>query len=642
MQRGGRPRSKGPRPGESRASNAAAAAKRDTARRASLPRRTAYDVLAAVRDREAYANLLLPKFLADRQLTGRDAAFATELTYGTLRGQGTYDAILAACSDRPLAKLDPPVLDVLRIGTHQILNTRVGAHAAVTTSVDLAKSVVGLRVSGYVNAVLRRVATRDLEAWLALIAPNPTADSDGYLATRYSHPRWIVAAYRAALGDAADSPAPATAIPGAHAGPDVPNALSDAESSSAGGLNGRAGIVGAHEADPRDANSLDGDASVGDAAVADALAPEVTGEVAASELEAALAAGNARPRVTMAAFPAGPSRDEIMPPGAEPGHWSPYAFTLQSGDPAPLIDAGTAAVQDEGSQLAAIALSRAPVIRRAGQGNGETERWLDLCAGPGGKSRLLYGLAQAPRATLTAAELHPHRATLVRDALTRASRFTPASARSATGEEIRGQGTPAPPGMQATEFEVVVADGTRPPWPDGTFDRVLVDVPCTGLGALRRRPEARWRKSEADLKELTALQRDLLRAALKSVRPGGVVAYVTCSPVTAETSDVVTDVVTSTPGVEILDTPEVLSDVPGVRSADPRFAQLWPHRHGTDAIFIALLRRDLPNHRGGHGGDVPLIGAVAVRRQQGEPDQQVLSARSSSLSGRADGRAASY
>ena len=160
-------------------------------------------MLTAVRDREAYANLLLPKLLADRQLTGRDAALATELAYGTLRGQGTYDAILAACSDRPLDKLDPPVLDILRLGAHQLLNTRIGAHAAVATSVDLAKSVVGPRVSGYVNAVLRRVATRDLDAWLDIVAPDPMSDPDGYLATRYSHPRWIVAAYRAALGDAA-------------------------------------------------------------------------------------------------------------------------------------------------------------------------------------------------------------------------------------------------------------------------------------------------------------------------------------------------------------------------------------------------------------------------------------------------------
>jgi 16S rRNA (cytosine967-C5)-methyltransferase len=478
------------------------------------PRRTAYDVLAAVRERAAYANLLLPRLLAERGLTGRDAALATELAYGTLRGQGTYDAILSACSDRPLDKLDPPVLDILRLGAHQLLNTRIGAHAAVATSVDLAKSVVGPRVSGYVNAVLRRVATRDLDAWLDIVAPSPAPDQDGYLATRYSHPRWVVAAYRAALGEAAGT-----------------------------------------------------------------------------ELEGALAAGNERPRVTMAAFPAGPPREDVMPADADPGRWSPYAFTLRSGDPGPLIESGAAAVQDEGSQLAAIALSRAPVTPRPHQGDAGPERWLDMCAGPGGKSRLLYGLAQEPRATLTAAELHPHRAALVRDVLTRASRLAASRVPPARGEETGDLGTPEPAGTQGTEFEVIVADSTRPPWPDSAFDRVLVDVPCTGLGALRRRPEARWRKSENDLKELTALQRDLLRSALASVRPGGVVAYVTCSPVPAETSDVVADVVASTPGVDVLDAPAFLSGVPATCAADPRLAQLWPHRHGTDAIFIALLRR---------------------------------------------------
>jgi 16S rRNA (cytosine967-C5)-methyltransferase len=494
--------------------------------RSADPRRIAYDVLAAVRDRAAYANLLLPRLLAERQVDGRDAAFATELAYGTLRGQGTYDAVLAACSDRSLDKLDPPVLDVLRLGTHQLLNTRVGAHAAVATSVDLAKSVIGPRVSGYVNAVLRRVATRDLPAWLDIVAPSPAADPDGYLATRYSHPRWIVAAYRDSLGDTAANLVPAENLPQ----PDAPA--------------------------PADSPAQE--------------PAEATEPVAITELAAALAAGNARPRVTLAAFPAGPPREDVMPAGAAPGRWSPYAFTIQSGNPAPLIDSGEAAVQDEGSQLAAIALSRAPVTPQAGQDAGVPERWLDLCAGPGGKSRLLYGLAAGGRATLTAAELHPHRAALVADVLTRASRLT---------------------GAHGAGFEVVVADGTRPPWPDGTFDRVLVDAPCSGLGALRRRPEARWRKSETDLKELTALQRDLLRSALASVRPGGVVAYVTCSPVPAETSAVVADVIASVPGTEVIDAPAVLAEVPGARATNPLFAQLWPHRHGTDAIFIALLRR---------------------------------------------------
>jgi 16S rRNA (cytosine967-C5)-methyltransferase len=518
---------------------------RNAARSANLPRRTAYDVLAAVRDREAYANLLLPRLLADRQLAGRDAALATELTYGTLRGQGTYDAVLAACSDRPLDKLDPPVRTVLRLGAHQLLSTRVGAHAAVATSVDLARFVAGPRVAGYVNAVLRRVATRDLDAWLTIVAPDPLADQDGYLAVRYSHPRWIVEEYRAALGDAA-----------------------------------------------------------------------------AAELEQALEADNARPKVTLATFPAGRPRDEVMPPGAEPGTWSPYAFTLDSGDPSPLIESGQAAVQDEASQLAAIALARAPLEPRpsrdaisAGTGAGGAELWLDMCAGPGGKSRLLYGLAQlqaegapaathrvsaepgkpARRAALIAAEIHPHRAALVRDALSRAGH--PPGDRDTgdrdtgdrdTGDRDTGD---ADNGRPPAGAAVVVADATVPAWPDGMFDRVLVDAPCSGLGALRRRPEARWRKSPADIPPLAQLQRDLLSEALRAVRPGGVVAYVTCSPVPAETTDVVAAVAGEGANVIVLDTADVLAEVPGVRSSRSRFAQLWPHRHGTDAIFIALLRR---------------------------------------------------
>jgi 16S rRNA (cytosine967-C5)-methyltransferase len=523
-------------PGSSRSGSSRSntgAAKRDGARRSGNPRRAAYDVLAAVESREAYANLLLPKLLADRDVTGRDAALATELAYGTLRGQGTYDAVLAACSDRPLGKLDPPVRLVLRLGAHQLLSTRIGAHAAVATSVDLIKSVAGHGGAGYVNAVLRRVSTRDIDAWLEIIAPGSMTDHDGRLAIRYSHPRWIVAAYRAALGDAAL-----------------------------------------------------GDAPPGDAA---------PGEDADAELEAALAAGNARPRVTMATLPGGQPRDQVMPTGAEPGRWSPYAFTLDSGNPADLIASGQATVQDEASQLAAIALARAPLTPLAAEAVNQAdpargELWLDMCAGPGGKTRLLYGLATTgtPRANLIAAELHPHRAALVAETMTRSTHQAPRSSHK-TPRATHLVTTLA--NHSTAGCQVVVADGTRPPWPDGVFDRVLVDAPCSGLGALRRRPEARWRKVESDMPALAELQRALLRSALAAVRPGGVVAYVTCSPVPAETRDVVTAVVSADPSIEILDAPAALADVPDLRSPSPLFAQLWPHRHGTDAIFIALLRR---------------------------------------------------
>jgi 16S rRNA (cytosine967-C5)-methyltransferase len=452
-------------------------------------RRAAYDVLRAVADRDAYANLLLPALLSERGLAGRDAAFATELAYGTLRGRGTYDAILAAVSDRD--RLDPPVRDVLRLGAHQLLATRVGPHAAVATSVDLAKDVCGPRPSGFVNAVLRRVATRDLDGWIQIVAPDRSRDPSGHLAVRYSYPRWIVDAFRDALGPAA-----------------------------------------------------------------------------AAETEDALAAGNARPEVVLALNPARPVIPDAAAelPQGERTRWSPYGYRLAGGDPAPLVTRGQAAVQDEASQLAALALTRvglnpSSLVRPP---VGQDRLWLDLCAGPGGKSRLLSGLAADRGARLVASDVHPHRARRVLDAL-----------------DLAG----------ARDYGVIAADGRQVPWAPGTFDRVLADVPCSGLGSLRRRPEARWRKDPADLPGLADLQRDLLDAAIDSVRPGGVVAYVTCSPHLAETRDVVTAVARSRDDVTILDAPAVLPEVPGLRAQDPRFAQFWPHRHGTDAIFLALLRR---------------------------------------------------
>ena len=477
-----------------RPSRPQAGAARAGRRRADPARRAAYAVLRAVADRDAYANLLLPALLTERGLTGRDAAFATELTYGTLRGRGTYDAIVAACSDRD--QLDPTVRDVLRLGAHQLLATRVGPHAAVATSVDLAKDVCGPRPSGFVNAVLRRVATRDLDAWTEIVAPSRDRDPNGYLAVRHSYPRWIIEAF------------------------------------------------------------------------ADALGPAST-----AELEDALAAGNLRPDVVLAVTPGrrggqdpasqDPASQDPGTPSTTPTRWSPYGQRLAAGGPAPYVASGQAVVQDEASQLAALALTRVSMGDNASD-PGPDGLWLDLCAGPGGKARLLAGLAAERGAHLVASDIRPHRAGRVVDALRRAE-LAPA---------------------------VIAADGRHVPWRPGTFDRVLADVPCSNLGSLRRRPEARWRKTPDDVSELAGVQRELLNAAIESVRPGGVVAYVTCSPHLAETSDVVTAVAGRRGDVTILDAPAVLADVPGLRASDPRFAQFWPHLHGTDAIFLALLRRE--------------------------------------------------
>jgi 16S rRNA (cytosine967-C5)-methyltransferase len=232
---------------------------------------------------------------------------------------------------------------------------------------------------------------------------------------------------------------------------------------------------------------------------------------------------------------------------------------LAAGDPGALaqIRSGAAGVQDEGSQLVALALADTPLA-------GTDARWLDSCAGPGGKSALLAGIAAGRGARLLAADLTPHRSRLVADAL--------------------GAGSTA---------RIVTADSAVPPWRPATFDRVLVDAPCSGLGSLRRRPEARWRRVPADIGRLFALQTALLGAALDAVRPGGVVGYATCSPHLTETAGVVhaARVAASARGVstDLLDATTLLPGVPQLGSGS--YVQLWPHRQGTDAMFLALLRR---------------------------------------------------
>ncbi len=282
---------------------------------------------------------------------------------------------------------------------------------------------------------------------------------------------------------------------------------------------------------------------------------ELRRAVGADELHALLEADNVAPRVTMVARPGRVDRSEL--PG-EPTRFSPYGVVLDGGDPGqvPAIADGRAGVQDEGSQLVAIAAAAAPV-------EGRDVLWLDLCAGPGGKSALLAALAAERGACLVASELQLHRAQLVR--------------RSLAGS----------PGVTG----IVAADGAAPPFRPGSFDRVLVDAPCTGLGALRRRPEARWRRREENLVTLVLLQRKLLSSALDLVRPGGVVVYATCSPVLAETSGVVSSLLESRADARLEDAAGLLPDVPDCAGPLPGTLQLWPHRHGTDAMFVAVLRK---------------------------------------------------
>ncbi len=431
------------------------------------PRKVAFDVLRQVTGEGAYANLAVTKRLASAGLDERDAGLVTELVAGTCRLQGTYDRIIEVAAGRRLGSMQPAVVDILRLGCHQALSMGLKAYAAVGSTVDLARQSVGQRVTGLVNAVLRKVAAKPMAEWLDQLASGE--DELGALAVRQHHPRWIVEEY-------------ARLLP-------------------------------------------------------------------AQELAEALAANNVSPRPTLVVRPGLSRVADLL--DATPTPLSPFGAT-SSLVPAqqPLVRKGRAGVQDEGSQLVAWALSRV---------DAPDGPWLDMCAGPGGKAALLAGLARRRGTWLLAGEAQEHRARLVRSALA------------------------AYPDGTA----VVVADGTRPAW-GRSFARVMVDVPCSGLGSLRRRPESRWRRMPSDVASLASLQRALLRSALDSVVPGGIVAYVTCSPLWAETREVVDDVLRQRGGSRRIHAAEML---PGVeKAAVDEDVQLWPQRHGTDAMFLSLIR----------------------------------------------------
>lgn len=471
-------------------------------------RAVAFDLLRAVSERGAYANLTLPGMIREEGLGARDAALATELAYGTLRGTGTYDAIVEACVDRPLEDIDPPIRDVLRLGAHQILATRIPPHAAVATSVDLARARIGAGPAKFVNAVLRRISAADLSRWVERLAPAASTDPIERLALEHAHPVWIADALNDALWSG-------------HA------------------AGGAAGATGAESA----GTHADGEPASARREIHD-------------ELAAALAADNDPPSVTLVARPGRSSVTELVDAGATATAYSPYGAVLGKGDPSDVraVREHRAGVQDEGSQLVALALAAAGL-------EGRDAEWLDMCAGPGGKAALLAGLATERGARLTAMEISPHRARLVEQAL--------------SGDQGGHR---------------VVAGDARYDVPDaGSYDRVLLDAPCTGLGALRRRPEARWRRTPEDVPALVALQSELLVSALEAVRPGGLVAYVTCSPHVAETRSIVDGVTHDRRDVELLDARPNLPGVPGLGPGP--WVQLWPHRHGTDAMFLALLRR---------------------------------------------------
>ena len=433
----------------------------------------AYDLITEVNRSGAFANIRLPQLLSESTLELRDRAFATELSYGTLRMQGKYDFAISSKIDRPIAELDVKIVDLLRMGCHQIFEMRVPTHAAVSETVEVARFVAGESKASYVNALLRAISSDS--GIFDVLEDESKYDFVTKLSIQYSHPEWIINSYHDVL------------------------------------------------------KSWD------------------------SVIEL-LAVNNVAAHPHLVAWPGKSTREELLAVGGEALEFTRFGIESNT-QPTdyPAIRQRNAGVQDFGSQLVS-------EIFFDTNKEDPAQSWLDLCAGPGGKSAFLFNSLMAKDATLsfTANEPTPHRAELVARVIPR-------------------------------QF-ISTFDGRNPELFAQTYDRVLVDAPCTGLGALRRRPEARWRKSLTDLKELVPLQRDLIDSAIQITNPGGIVGYSTCSPHMAETLAQVLDTLHRNKNVSLLNVSD-FHDLPPESVNANGTMQLWTHKHNSDAMFLALFRK---------------------------------------------------
>lgn len=459
----------------------------------------AFRVLRKITKEQAYAQLAIAPVLVENP---NIAPLITELVYGTCRGLGSYDQIIALAAQRRIKDFQPAVVDILRLGTHQLLAMDIPAHAAINETVNAAAKGINPRVKGVVNAVLRKISARNYAQWIAELSKN--TDELSSLALAQHHPQWIVEKYAEILPLA--------------------------------------------------------------------------------EVEKALVANNKAALPTLCIRPGLLTQKELLvESGGEP---TKYVSTgvYYHGNPERLgsIKKGLAGVQDEGSQLLVLAAVATALAKEQGSDNEkifETSKialpeidkqhlplsngkWLDLCAGPGGKSALLAGLV----AELECVEIQAHRAQLVQKAL---------------------RAYPQKIGVQVLDGRKVLGTPDSP-WVQASFDYVFLDAPCSGLGALRRRPDARWRKENSDLIGLTRLQRELLETAILATKTGGLVFYATCSPVLAETSEIIQRILAQNPSLTLLNLAEII-DLPKEFFRE-QYLQLWPHLENTDAMFMAAIR----------------------------------------------------
>jgi 16S rRNA (cytosine967-C5)-methyltransferase len=441
-------------------------------------RQLASEILLKVDTRKAYANILLDQALRTTDLDERDRALLTELTYGTLRWRGTIDAHLTQNLSRPLADVDPPIRNLLRLTYYQLLYLdRVPSYAAVNEAVELAKIHRGRKAAGFVNGVLRNFL-RETVAGGQL----PSGNAVPSLAIRYSHPEWLVQRW--------------------------------------------------------------------------------LGEFGVEIATALMRANNEKPPLILRANLLSCTRDQLLERLSRAGievtatSFSPQGILLPSPgavENLPGFAEGLFQVQGEASQLIAYLLSPAP-----------GERILDAAAAPGGKST--------------------HIAELMRDEGEVFSVDT-----SARGiERIRQNVTR----LRLKSVHSLHADITEEnrAFVSASFNRILIDAPCSGLGTLRAHPEIKWQREENDVRRLSRLQLKMLDRVAGYLKPGGILVYSTCTLTRDENGDNVESFLKEHPEFELQDAARYLPEK-AKHMVSAKYFQALPHRDNTDGFFAARMRK---------------------------------------------------
>ncbi len=438
-------------------------------------RQIALEVICAILDEGAYANIALNKALRSHSCDDRDRRFITELVYGTVKAKGTLDWLLSQLSSRPINKIDKAIVNILRMGLYQLFYLdKVPASAACNESTELAKACSHLGTAKFVNGILRS-AVRSKEAG-SIVFPAESDNAALSVALMEFHPEWLVKRWAAQFG--------------------------------------------------------------------------------MEETKALCRYDNLPPQLTLRTNTLKTTREELLANlkqagfEAEPSRWCAEgiictktvgltAFMERHPD--------SCYMQDESSMLVAHVVNPQPGMAV-----------YDLCAAPGGKTTHLAQLMQ-DKGTIYACDIHAHKIKLIEENAKR---------------------------LGISIIKPVLQDAAvyKPDWAN-TADCVLVDALCSGLGVLRRRAEARWRKTKNDLEVFPPLQKAILRNAARYVKAGGTLVYSTCTLEPAENSELTKAFLAANPKFEYAGfkhplTGETVNEL-----------QLLPQRDNVDGFYICAMRR---------------------------------------------------